>query len=78
MALDAEAFRRLLGQNNVNLPVRLVSDDEGVIVDHDGNHLLTIDQNRERPDSEVVAIAAQIAIAINAAGGIRTEETIDG
>ena len=77
MAIDPDAFRRLLGLHNVSLPARLAPDDEGVIVDSVGNHILTVDQHRERPDEEVMAIAANIAIAINAAGGILMER-IDG
>lgn len=74
--IDPLAFRRLLGQHNVDLPVAPSQDPDecGVLRDRAGTPVLTIDVNRDRPDAEVTALATWFALAINAAGGFRLDE----
>lgn len=49
----------------VRLPLGVDPHEPGNIVDADGDHVMQVDINRERPDAQVAAIAAAVVAAIN-------------
>lgn len=71
-----EDFCNVLENFNVVLPVEPSSEDLGVLVDANGQAVLTIDVNRERDDVEVIGIVSHLCMAINAAGGYPVTEVI--
>jgi hypothetical protein len=55
----------LLQAGKVKLPASVDRLEKGNLVDADGDHVAQVDVNRELPDAEVEAIAAEIASALN-------------
>ena len=74
-ASDREALAFILGMklNRVSLPLRHDRRNCGTILDAEGNGIIVVDVNRERPDDQVMAIAELIVIAINARAGLAPE-----
>lgn len=72
---DREALAFILGMklNRVALPVRHDRGNCGTILDADGNGIIVVDLNRERPDDQVMAIAELVVVAINAHAGLFPE-----
>jgi hypothetical protein len=60
-------FVAKLAINQVRLPLRDAGD--GDIEDADGQPVIQIDPNWERPDEKVTAIAEAVVLAINTCGG---------
>lgn len=62
-------FVMKLAINQVRLPLRASFFGDGEIEDADGQPVIQIDPNRERPDEKVRAIAEAVVLAINTCGG---------
>lgn len=67
----ALGYQTAFRANNVELPLRPSNVEIGVLVDAQGNDVITIDVNGARPDSEVEALTAYLCMAINQSGGYR-------
>ncbi|MBE0533693.1 MAG: hypothetical protein IH626_22955 [Rhodospirillales bacterium] len=63
------AFRQLLAERNVALPLSVSPDDPAVVIDDHGNDVITVDPNGWRGNADVAAISALIVEAVNASGG---------
>lgn len=60
-----------LAAAGVKLPLHLSHEDTGVVTDDEGREVFSVDVKRERPDREVISIAALIVVAVNTCGGFR-------
>jgi hypothetical protein len=72
--VDPLAFRRTLGLHDVILPLRLNPGECGSVQDAAGREVFVVDASGESDDKQVTAIATWLALAINAAAGIRLVE----
>lgn len=61
----------VLSNLRLKLPLRLCSEESGVILDDDGIDVATVDTNRQRTDEEAKAIAMMIVAAVNHVRGMR-------
>lgn len=66
-----EGFVEMLAVLNVKLPVSVSGEDVGVVLDADGNDVLTVDVNAARSDEQANGIAVMIMLAINTCGGFK-------
>ena len=75
LSIDRQALAFILGMNlnRVSLPLRHDRSNCGTIRDADGNGIVVVDLNRERPDDQVMAIAELFVVAINAYAGLLPE-----
>ena len=64
-------FVAQLATHGVKLPLHLSHEDIGVVTDDEGREVFTVDVNNQRPDQEVISIAALIVVAVNTCGGFR-------
>lgn len=67
----SDAFVAALAAANVKLPIECSDHDVGVILDADGNQVLTVDQDNLRPNDEVEMICACIVVAVNTCGSFK-------
>jgi len=68
-----EQFAKLMADQGVRLPLGLDPDNIGVVVDANGNGIITVDVNGELPDDQADKIAACVMLAVNTCGGFRAE-----
>lgn len=64
-----EQFRALIAECNAPLP--WAETEDGGIYDADGNFVLQIDPDNERPDIEVHKLAGWIVVGVNTLGGFK-------
>lgn len=73
-----EAFLQAMGQLGVAFPLVCSQQDLGVILDADGDELLTIDSAGVMPDPTVTLLSANIVMVLNNAAGLQAIAAVVG
>lgn len=66
-----EAFIQAMSELGVSFPLTCSQRDMGVLLDADGDELLTIDSSGSMPDNTVALLCANIVMVLNNAAGYR-------